>query len=132
MSFFQIGLCGIVSVILLVLLRVPIAVALGIVSFFGFWAMLGSGAAFGLLTAVPYDFAAHWTLSSIPMFLLMGYVCYQTDITRGIFKAARVWLSFLPGGWQSPAWAAQRCFRPRRAPAWPAPRRWGGSRCRKC
>ncbi len=98
MSFFQIGLCGIVSVILLVLLRVPIAVALGIASFFGFWAMLGSGAAFGLLTAVPYDFAAHWTLSSIPMFLLMGYVCYQTDITRGIFKAARVWLSFLPGG----------------------------------
>lgn len=98
MSFLQIGLCGIVSVILLVLLRVPIAVALGIVSFFGFWAMLGSGAAFGLLTAVPYDFAAHWTLSSIPMFLLMGYVCYQTDITRGIFKAARVWLSFLPGG----------------------------------
>ncbi|OWU68617.1 TRAP transporter large permease [Marinibacterium profundimaris] len=98
MSFFQIGLCGIVSVILLVLLRIPIAVALGIVSFFGFWAMLGSGAAFGLLTAVPYDFAAHWTLSSIPMFLLMGYVCYQTDITRGIFKAARVWLSFLPGG----------------------------------
>tara|TARA_E500000318_G_scaffold86349_1_gene82766 strand:- start:19089 stop:20396 length:1308 start_codon:yes stop_codon:yes gene_type:complete len=97
-SFFQIGLCGIVSVILLVLLRVPIAVALGIASFFGFWAMLGSGAAFGLLTAVPYDFAAHWTLSSIPMFLLMGYVCYQTDITRGIFKAARVWLSFLPGG----------------------------------
>jgi len=97
-DFFQIGLFGVFSVILLILLRVPIAVALGIVSFFGFWAMLGSGAAFGLLTAVPYDFAAHWTLSSIPMFLLMGYVCYQTDITRGIFNAARVWLSFLPGG----------------------------------
>ena len=82
MSFFQIGLCGIVSVIILVLLRVPIAVALGIVSFFGFWAMLGSGAAFGLLTAVPYDFAAHWTLSSIPMFLLMGYVCYPVSYTH--------------------------------------------------
>ncbi len=98
MSFFQIGLFGIVSVFVLVLLRVPIAVALGIVSFFGFWAMLGSGPAFGLVTAVPYDFAAHWTLSAIPMFLLMGYICYQTDITRGIFRAARVWLSFLPGG----------------------------------
>ncbi|MGF6861257.1 C4-dicarboxylate transporter DctM subunit [Rhodobacteraceae bacterium MBR-64] len=98
MSFSLIGLCGIASVFLLVLLRVPIAVALGIVSFFGFWAMLGSGAAFGLVTAVPYDFAAHWTLSAIPMFLLMGYICYQADITRGIFKAARVWLSFLPGG----------------------------------
>jgi len=97
-SFLQIGLLGVFSVIVLILLRVPIAVALGVVSFFGFQAMLGSGAAFGLLTAVPYDFAAHWTLSSIPMFLLMGYVCYQTDITKGIFKAARVWLSFLPGG----------------------------------
>jgi len=98
MSFFQTGLTGIVVVILLVLLRVPIAVSLGLVSFVGFWFMLGSTAAWGLLTAVPYDFAAHWTLSSIPMFLLMGYVCYQTELTKGIFKAARAWLSFLPGG----------------------------------
>ncbi|MBV1867527.1 MAG: TRAP transporter large permease [Marinosulfonomonas sp.] len=98
MSFLQTGLTGIAVVIILVLLRVPIAVSLGLVSFVGFWFMLGGTAAWGLLTAVPYDFAAHWTLSSIPMFLLMGYICYQTELTKGIFKAARVWLSFLPGG----------------------------------
>lgn len=98
MTFLQIGIAGIFAVLVLILVRVPIAVALGIVSFFGLWAMMGPAPAWGLLTAIPYDFAAHWTLSSIPMFLLMGYVCYQTDITRGIFKAARIWLSFLPGG----------------------------------
>jgi len=98
MSFFATGISGIVLVIVLVLMRVPIAVALGLVSFGGFWFMLGSAPAWGLLTAIPYDFAAHWTLSSIPMFLLMGYICYQTELTKGIFHAARVWLSWMPGG----------------------------------
>ena len=98
MSFFATGISGIILVIVLVLLRVPIAVALGLVSFGGFWYMLGSIPAWGLLTAIPYDFAAHWTLSSIPMFLLMGYICYQTELTKGIFRAARVWLSWMPGG----------------------------------
>lgn len=98
MSFLVVGILGVVLVIALVLLRVPIAVALGLVSFGGLWVLLGSAAAWGILTAVPYDFTAHWTLSSIPMFLLMGYICYQSDLTRGIFDAARVWFSFLPGG----------------------------------
>src|SRR5690606_39971877 len=44
------------------------------------------------------DFAAHWTLSSVPMFLLMGYVAYHAQLTDGLFRTARLWLSALPGG----------------------------------
>jgi tripartite ATP-independent transporter DctM subunit len=52
----------------------------------------------GALRIIPYNFAANWQLSSVPMFLLMGYLAYHTGITRGLFRAARVWLSWMPGG----------------------------------
>src|SRR3546814_10358912 len=63
--------------IVLLLLRVPVGVALGGLSFAGIWYMVGPRSAWGILTAVPYDFISHWTLSSVPMFLLMGYICYH-------------------------------------------------------
>lgn len=84
--------------IVLLLLRVPIGVALGGLSFLGIWAIVGPRAAWGILTGVPYDFIAHWTLSAIPMFLLMGYVCFHSELTDGLFRLARSWLSWLPGG----------------------------------
>jgi tripartite ATP-independent transporter DctM subunit len=84
--------------IVLMLLRVPVGVALGGLSFAGIWVMLGPGTAWGILTAVPYDFISHWTLSSVPMFLLMGYICYHSQLTDGLFKVARAWLSWMPGG----------------------------------
>ena len=87
-----------VLLIVLLLLRVPIGVALGGLSFLGIWGIIGPKAAWGILTSVPYDFIAHWTLSSIPMFLLMGYVCYHSELTDGLFRVARSWLSWLPGG----------------------------------
>src|SRR5690606_845740 len=42
--------------------------------------------------------AAKWTLSSIPMFLLMGFMAHHGGLTAGLFSAARIWLSRLPGG----------------------------------
>ena len=85
-------------VIVLLLLRVPVGVALGSLSFGGLWVMLGSRTAWGILTTVPYDFIAHWTLSSVPMFLLMGYICFHARLTDGLFQVARSWLSWMPGG----------------------------------
>src|SRR5690606_23491996 len=87
-----------VLLIVLLLLRVPIGVALGGLSFLGIWGIVGPKAAWGILTGVPYDFIAHWTLSAIPMFLLMGYVCFHSELTDGLFRLARSWLSWLPGG----------------------------------
>src|SRR3546814_20190964 len=84
--------------IVLLLLRVPVGVALGGLSFAGIWYMVGPRSAWGILTAVPYDFISHWTLSSVPMFLLMGYICYHSQLTDGLFRVARSWLSWLPGG----------------------------------
>jgi C4-dicarboxylate transporter, DctM subunit len=92
------GVVGIALLLVLILVRVPIGVALGGVSFFGIWYLVGDRAALGLLAEIPYEFAAHWSLSSIPMFLLMGYFCFHAGLTAGLFRLARLWLSWLPGG----------------------------------
>jgi len=93
-----IGGIGIAVLLLLIFFRVPIGVALSVVSVGGIYAILGPRGALGMVAEIPYDFTAHWALSSIPMFLLMGYVCYHAGLTEGLFRLARLWLSWLPGG----------------------------------
>lgn len=98
MTDLAIGFAGVGLVVFLILSRIPIAVALSSVSFVGLFLLIGERGAFGVLSAVVYDFIAKWTLSSIPMFLLMGFVTFHAGLTRGLFNLARVMFARLPGG----------------------------------
>ncbi|ASK35943.1 C4-dicarboxylate ABC transporter [Alcanivorax sp. N3-2A] len=98
MSDVQIGLSGLAALLVLIALRLPVALALIGVSFGGLWYMMGWGIAWGSLALIPYQFSANWVLSSVPMFLLLGYVCYHAQLTQGLFRAARLWLTRIPGG----------------------------------
>ncbi|TRW99218.1 TRAP transporter large permease [Paracoccus sp. M683] len=93
-----IGILALVALLALIALRVPIAASLIGVSFVGIWAVAGLRPALSMLSTIPYTTSASWTLSSIPMFLLMGYIAYHSGLTRGLFEAARVWWGWLPGG----------------------------------
>ena len=98
MTDVQIGYAGLAILLTLIALRTPIGVSLIAVSFGGIWCLVGERAAWGSLGIIPYEFAASWQLSSVPMFLLMGFFCYHAGLTKGLFDAARVWLAALPGG----------------------------------
>lgn len=98
MSGIAIGAIAIGVLLLLLALRVPVAFALGGVAVGGILILRGPEAAMGVLTTQPYDFVAHWTLSAVPMFLLMGSVAYHSGLTQALFGAARLWLSWMPGG----------------------------------
>lgn len=93
-----VGLLGLGVLVLLLLARAPIGLSLVAVSFGGIYALIGLRPAWGMLASMPYDFASKWTLSSVPMFLLMGFVCYNAGLTKGLFEAAKSWLARLPGG----------------------------------
>lgn len=98
MSDVEIGLTALVALLGLIALRVPIGIALIGVSFTGLWVMMGWRVAWGSLGIIPYQFASNWVLSSVPMFLLLGFMCYHTQLTQGLFRAARLWLARVPGG----------------------------------
>lgn len=93
-----IGLLALAALLTLIALRVPIGVSLIFVSFIGIWSIAGLRPAMSMISTIPYTSSASWTLSSIPMFLLMGYLAYHSGLTRGLFEAARVWWGWLPGG----------------------------------
>ena len=77
MTDVQIGFSGLALLLVLIGLRFPIGVSLIGVSFGGIWMLVGERAAWGTLSVVPWGFASTWQLSSIPMFLLMGFICYN-------------------------------------------------------
>jgi len=76
---------------------VPIGVSMGLVGFFGIMALRGD-AAFATLFTIPYSAMASWSLSVIPMFLLMGYIGFHAGYTKDAYDAAYKWLGRLPGG----------------------------------
>ncbi|KAA0014588.1 TRAP transporter large permease [Billgrantia pellis] len=98
MDRLDIGIVGIISALFLIGIRVPVGVVLGLVSFAGIAAILNTGAAWGILTAIPYSFITNWSLSAIPMFMLMGYIASQAGLTRGLFSSMRMFMGHVPGG----------------------------------
>lgn len=110
MDRLDIGIIGVVVALFLIVLRVQVGVALGIVAFFGIAAITSTQAAWGLLTALPHDFVAQWSLSAVPMFLLMGYLAAQTGLTNGLFSSARILIGRVPGGLASATVVASALF----------------------
>ncbi|MES2480642.1 MAG: TRAP transporter large permease [Pseudomonadota bacterium] len=98
MSEIFVGLIGLGAMLALIALRLPIGFSLIAVSFSGIWYLMGWDVAWGAVGVLPYQFSANWVLSSVPTFLLLGFVCYHTRLTEGLFRAARIWLAGLPGG----------------------------------
>ena len=92
-----IGFAGVAVLFVLLALRVPVAIALIGVSFGGVAWMLGLTPAIGIVSNTPFSFIANWTLSAVPMFLLMGFISYHAGLTAGLFEAAKAVLRRVPG-----------------------------------
>ena len=91
-----IGIYGVVLALTLLAFRVPIAVALGAVSIGGIMLIINPQAGMGIISSVPFNFIGNWSLTAVPMFLLMGFVCTTTGLTNGLFQAMRIFLSRMP------------------------------------
>jgi tripartite ATP-independent transporter DctM subunit len=94
----SVGLYGVALLIVLLIARLPVALALMTVSFGGISLLVGLTPALGIVMNTPYSFVASWTMSAVPMFLLMGFISYHAGLTTGLFEAAKVVLRRVPGG----------------------------------
>jgi tripartite ATP-independent transporter DctM subunit len=75
-----------------------IAFATALVGFVGLWIMKNAGVAGNVLGFLPHAIVAHYSLSVIPLFIIMGYYAFYAGLTDDIFFAARQWVGHLPGG----------------------------------
>ena len=82
----------------LMILRVPIGVAMGLVGIGGFGAVVGFGPALNLLSQSPISTMTDFNLTLIPFFVLMGVLATNSGMSRELFGAGRAWLGGLRGG----------------------------------
>jgi tripartite ATP-independent transporter DctM subunit len=102
----EIGLWLSGLLIVLVVIGVRVAFAAAGVGFLGLLAIFAQKLGFeqGFMVAVkmagtiPHSKATSYSLSLIPVFVLIGYLAYYAGLTKAIFEAAKRWLGWLPGG----------------------------------
>lgn len=85
------------SLILLMALRVPVAVGMGLIGIAATWIFV-SGGAVSQLANIAYSQSASFILVVVPLFILMGEVIALSGLGTSLFRAAAIWTSRLPGG----------------------------------
>lgn len=95
-----IALIGFAVLMMLILLRMPIAFAMGVVGFVGY-AALGDWNFNGALTVSAkrlIDTAQDYGLSVIPMFILMGNLITRAGMSQELYRACYAFLGHYRGG----------------------------------
>ncbi|MDR2089534.1 MAG: TRAP transporter large permease [Clostridiales Family XIII bacterium] len=98
MSLTATAIVGIFLLIALLLLGVNIGMAMMAVGFVGYAAVVNVDAAVGLLRTTPAAQAASYTMTVIPLFIIMGNFAFAAGMSAGLYNAGNKWLSRLPGG----------------------------------
>lgn len=92
------GLLGFAAVLALVLLRVPIAFAMGIVGMVGFTLETSFRASISMVARLIIDTSQNYGLSVVPLFILMGLFVNKAGISRELYTASNAFLGHLRGG----------------------------------
>ena len=88
LSNLAIGLAGVAALLAVLFVRVPIGVALTLVGVGGYAAVDGWRKAFTMLGSVPFELASAYSLSVVPLFILMGALASRAGMSRELFDAA--------------------------------------------
>ena len=98
MSVTAIGFIGLFALFGLLFLRVPVAMAMLVVGFFGTAAINGYTAALTALVTESFEISVTLTLTVIPLFVLMGNLAGVSGMSRDLFNAAYSWVGHWRGG----------------------------------
>ena len=99
MSNIEIGLWSFPVLLGMIFLRAPIGLAMLVCGLGGMWLITGSpNMVLAKLKTETYGTFSSYSLSIIPIFLLMGHLAGIGGMSRSLFKAAEAWLGHLRGG----------------------------------
>jgi C4-dicarboxylate transporter, DctM subunit len=99
MSSILIGLLSFVVLLAMVFVRVPVGLAMLACGWAGSWMVIGTPWPFlNQMKQVTYSTFSDYTLSVVPLFLLMGQFSAMGGISQSLFKNAQNWLGHRRGG----------------------------------
>jgi tripartite ATP-independent transporter DctM subunit len=92
------SLIGFTAVLFLVLLRVPIAFAMGLVGMAGIAEISGYRASISMVSRLVIDTAQDYGLSVVPLFILMGLFVNKGGLSRELYQVSHAFLGHFRGG----------------------------------
>ena len=98
MSNDMVALVGFAVLFLLMLARVPVGMAMGLVGVTGYSYIVGGGPALKLVSLTSMRTVTDYTFGVIPMFMLMGAFVSASGLSKEIFRAADAFIGHLRGG----------------------------------
>ncbi|MBK8907096.1 MAG: TRAP transporter large permease [Rhodospirillales bacterium] len=98
MSTFAIGVVSFPFMLVLMALRIPIGVAMILVGGGGYIVINGLAPLLHYLKTSPYFLFNSYSLSVIPLFILMGQFASHAGLSRALFQAANAWIGHFRGG----------------------------------
>ncbi len=92
------ALLGLAALLALSFVRVPIAISMGLVGFLGLWWLRGVGPAMASATTVVYESGFQYTLSVVPLFILMGNFVTRAGMSKELYRAGYTFVGHFRGG----------------------------------
>ena len=92
------GVAGLAAMLLLIVVRVPIAYSMILVGFIGTSIPLRAARRLRLAQDPPLFEFSIYDLSVIPMFVLMGSLASRSGLSRDLFRGANAWMGRFRGG----------------------------------
>lgn len=105
-----VALIGLGLMFVLMAMGTPISFAMLLAGLLGNAVILSTGAATHLLATNLWEQFSSYTLSVVPLFVLMGQLAYRAGVTERLYAAAYSWVGSMPGGLASTTIAASAGF----------------------
>ncbi len=93
-----VGLMGIGILLVLIMLRMPIGFAMALVGLCGFGFIISPGAGLSLLAKDMFNTFNSYSLTVVPLFVLMGQLCFYSGLGERVYRATYKILGRFPGG----------------------------------
>ncbi len=98
MDQLQIGLIGCGIFLVLMVMRMPIAYGMMIVGLGGILTVYPISTAFNYIPTGLFSYTSSFTLSALPLFILMGTLAFHADLGKDAYDGAKAWVGRFPGG----------------------------------
>lgn len=92
------GVIGMLLLIVLLFARMWIGAAMSMIGFLGYAYLMGPGAAFAVVAQIPYTTIAWYPMSTVPLFIFMGVILFNSGVGANLYDTAYKWVGQLRGG----------------------------------
>ena len=94
----NVGFLGIGLLLLLLFSGMPIALAMGLVGFLGMAYVNGLMPGLNVMGTAPHTISSSYNMSVVPLFVLMGALCFHAGLSKELYYAVYRWIGHFPGG----------------------------------